>query len=89
MLLSLGVSDRVVGTAGWTDPILPSLEAANAGVKRLADTTPSHEAVLNAEPDLVTASFPDTLGAGGVTTPENLEKLGCLLYTSPSPRDRS
>lgn len=82
MLLSLGVADRVVGTAGWTDPILPSLDAANAGVKRLADTAPSYEAVLNAEPDLVTASFPDTLGVGGVTTPENLEKLGVPSYVS-------
>lgn len=82
MLLSLGVGDRMVGSAGWTDPIKPSLEADNAGVERLADQAPSKEAVLNAAPDLVTASFPDTLGPGGVTTPEDLERLGVPSYVS-------
>ncbi|GAB7071709.1 ABC transporter substrate-binding protein [Mycobacterium hodleri] len=82
MLLSLGVADRVVGTAGWTDPIRPALEADNAGVPRLADQAPSYEAVLNAQPDLVTASFPDTLGPGGVTTPHELNRLGVPSYVS-------
>ncbi|MCV7228185.1 ABC transporter substrate-binding protein [Mycolicibacterium komossense] len=82
MLLSLGAADRMVGSAGWTDPIKTSLEADNARVKRLANQAPSYEALLDAEPDLVTASFPDTLGAGGVTTPEDLQKLGVPAYVS-------
>lgn len=44
VLLSLGLSDRVVGTATWTDPILPSLEEANEGITRLADNAPSLDA---------------------------------------------
>jgi iron complex transport system substrate-binding protein len=80
VLLSLGVADRMVGAAGWTDPILPSLEAANAKVERLAEQAPSFESVLAAEPDLVTASLQGTLGPGGVTTPEDLDQLGVPSY---------
>ncbi|MGB3484882.1 MAG: ABC transporter substrate-binding protein [Mycobacterium sp.] len=82
VLLSLGVADRVVGAAGWTDPILPSLEADNAGVERLAEQAPSFEAVLDKDPDLVTASQQGTLGPGGVTTPEDLARLGVPSYMS-------
>lgn len=82
MLLSLGAADRMVGAAGWTDPILPALEADNATVERLADQAPSFEAVLAKEPDLVTASLQGTLGPGGVTTPEDLAKLGVPAYMS-------
>lgn len=82
ILLSLGVADRVVGAAGWTDPVLPGLEADIAGVERLADQAPSFEAVLAKEPDLVTASLQGTLGPGGVTTPEELQRLGVPSYMS-------
>lgn len=82
VLLSLGVADRMVGTAGWTDPVLPSLEADNRKVERLADQAPSLEAVLDTEPDLVTASLQGTLGPGGVTTSEALERLGVPSYLS-------
>ena len=82
MLLTLGAADRVVGAAGWTDPILPALEGENARVERLADQAPSFESVLAKEPDLVTASLQGTLGPGGVTTPADLEKLGVPSYMS-------
>ncbi|MDV3125373.1 ABC transporter substrate-binding protein [Mycobacterium sp. 21AC1] len=82
VLLSLGVGDRMVGAAGWTDPILPSLEADNATVERLAEQAPSFEAVLDKEPDLVTASLQGTLGPGGVATSEELEQLGVPSYLS-------
>jgi iron complex transport system substrate-binding protein len=82
VLLSLGVADRVVGTAGWTDPVLPSVEADNRKVQRLADQAPSLEVVLDAEPDLVTASLQGTLGPGGVTTPDALAQLGVPSYLS-------
>jgi iron complex transport system substrate-binding protein len=84
ILLSLGLADRMVGTAGWTDPVLESLDAANASVPRLADQAPSYERVLDADPDLVTASFANTFGEGGVTTPEALSKLGVGAYLSPA-----
>ncbi|WP_231123469.1 ABC transporter substrate-binding protein [Nocardioides sambongensis] len=84
VLLSLGLADRMVGTATWTDPVLSSLEEANADVPRLADNAPSFEAVLDAEPDLVTASFTSTLAEGGVATREQFEELGVGTYVAPS-----
>ncbi|MFV2196797.1 ABC transporter substrate-binding protein [Nocardiopsis sp. LOL_012] len=84
ILLSLGLEDRVVGTATWTDPIMAGLEEANSGIPRLADNNPSFEAVLEAEPDFVTASFESTLGTGGVATREQFEELGVGTYVSPS-----
>ncbi|MFJ2157205.1 ABC transporter substrate-binding protein [Streptomyces sp. NPDC087856] len=84
ILLSLGLADRVAGTATWTDPVLKGLEKANAAVPRLADNAPSFEKVLDAGPDFVTASFVSTLGKGGVATREQFEKLGVPTYVSPS-----
>ncbi|MFB7493179.1 ABC transporter substrate-binding protein [Streptomyces sp. NPDC056161] len=84
ILLSLGLGDRMAGTATWTDPVMKGLEHANASVPRLAEDNPSFEKVLDAEPDLVTASFVSTLGKGGVATREQFEKLGVPTYVSPS-----
>ncbi|MDT0329421.1 ABC transporter substrate-binding protein [Nocardiopsis lambiniae] len=84
ILLSLGLEDRIVGTATWTDPIMEGLEEANEGIPRLAENNPSFERVLEAEPDFVTASFVSTLGTGGVATREQFGELGVGTYVSPS-----
>ncbi|GAB2850770.1 ABC transporter substrate-binding protein [Streptomyces deserti] len=84
ILLSLGLADRLAGTATWTDPVLKGLQKANARVPRLADDNPSFERVLDADPDFVAASFVSTLGKGGVATREQFEKLGVPTYVSPS-----
>ncbi|MBZ3905569.1 ABC transporter substrate-binding protein [Streptomyces griseiscabiei] len=84
ILLSLGLADRMAGTATWTDPLPKALEKANAKVPRLADNAPSFEKVLDAEPDLVVSSFASTLGKGGVATRAEFEKLGVPTYLSPS-----
>ncbi|WP_306371410.1 ABC transporter substrate-binding protein [Nocardiopsis sp. CC223A] len=84
ILYSLGLEDRVVGTATWTDPIMAGLEEADEGVPRLAENNPSFERVLEAEPDFVTASFESTLGTGGVAAREQFEELGVGTYVSPS-----
>ncbi|MDC0768957.1 ABC transporter substrate-binding protein [Streptomyces sp. HD] len=84
IMLSLGLADRMVGTATWTDPVAKGLEKANAEVDRLADNAPSFEKVLDTEPDFVAASFASTLGKGGVATREQFEKLGVPTYLSPS-----
>ncbi|MFC9792892.1 ABC transporter substrate-binding protein [Streptomyces sp. NPDC057695] len=83
ILLSLGLADRMVGTATWTDPVLGGLEKANATVPRLADRYPSFEKVLDVEPDFVSASFLYTLGKGGVAPRERFAKLGVPTYLSP------
>lgn len=84
ILLSLGLADRMVGTATWTDPVRDNLAADNATVPRLADNKPSLEVVLDAEPDFVSASFGGTLGPGGVADRSRFEQLGVPNYLSPT-----
>ncbi len=84
IMLSLGLADRMVGTATWTDPVLEGLEDENGKVKRLADNAPSFERVLDTGPDFVAASFVSTLGKGGVATRQQFEKLGVPTYVAPS-----
>ncbi|MGW0927921.1 ABC transporter substrate-binding protein [Streptomyces sp. NPDC002644] len=84
ILLSLGLADRMAGTATWTDPVMKGLEKAGAGVPRLADNQPSFERVLDAEPDFVAASFTSTLGKGGVAPREKFTELGVPTYLSPA-----
>lgn len=87
ILLSLGLADRMVGTATWTDPVRADLAAANARVPRLADNAPSLESVLQTEPDFVSASFGGTLGPGGVADRDQFDKLGVPTYLAPSDCD--
>ncbi|MDR7299925.1 ABC transporter substrate-binding protein [Haloactinomyces albus] len=82
ILLSLGLADRMVGTATWTDPVLQGLEAANATVPRLADNEPSFERVLAEEPDFVSASFEATVQR--VASRADFGELGVPLYVSPA-----
>ena len=84
ILLSLGLEDRVVGTATWTDPVMEGLEEANEGVPRLAENQPSFESVLDTEPDFASASFESTIGQGGVATRDQFGDLGVPAYVSPS-----
>ncbi|WP_286175311.1 ABC transporter substrate-binding protein [Mycobacterium sp. DL99] len=84
ILLSLGLADRMVGTATWTDPVRPGLEAENARVPRLAVNKPSLETVLDTEPDFVSASFGGTLGPGGVADRDQFAQLGIPTYLAPS-----
>ncbi|MGW5387048.1 ABC transporter substrate-binding protein [Nocardia sp. NPDC003963] len=87
ILLSLGLADRMVGTATWTDPVRANLAADNARVPRLADNKPSFEVVLDKEPDFVSASFGGTLGPGGVAEREQFTELGVPTYLSPTDCD--
>ncbi|CRZ13558.1 ABC transporter substrate-binding protein [Mycolicibacterium neworleansense] len=84
ILLSLGLADRMVGTATWTDPVRTGLEAENARVPRLAVNKPSLETVLDTAPDFVSASFGGTLGPGGVADRDQFAKLGVPTYLAPS-----
>ncbi|MFE9385908.1 ABC transporter substrate-binding protein [Streptomyces sp. NPDC007025] len=84
ILLSLGLADRIAGTATWTDPVMKGLGKANAKVPRLADDQPSFERVLGTEPDFVASSFASTLGKGGVATREQFDELGLPTYLSPA-----
>jgi iron complex transport system substrate-binding protein len=88
ILLSLGLEDRLVGTASWTDPVLDSLAEANDGVPRLADDAPTYEVLLGADPDFVTASFGRHYNAeGGVVSRERLGETDIGSYLSPTDCD--
>lgn len=87
ILLSLGLQDRMVGTASWTDPVLPALADANAAVPRLADNAPTYEVLMGADPDFVTASFGRHFKEGGVVTRDRLASSGIPSYLAPSDCD--
>ncbi|GAA2554654.1 ABC transporter substrate-binding protein [Mycolicibacterium diernhoferi] len=84
ILLSLGLADRMVGTATWTDPVRENLAEADATVPKLAVNKPALETVLDADPDFVSASFSGTLGPGGVADRDQFEDLGVPSYLAPS-----
>ena len=84
ILLALGLGEKIVGTATWTDPVLEEFAEQNATIPRLADNEPSLEAVLDTEPDFVTASFRNTLGEGGVAERDQFHELGVGTYLSPA-----
>lgn len=84
-LLSLGLADRIVGTAVWFGPVMKRFEAANAGIRRLADNDPSFEAVVAQAPDLVAAQYEWHVGANGsVGKREQFADLGIPAYVSPA-----
>jgi iron complex transport system substrate-binding protein len=88
ILLSLGLADRVVGTASWTDPIRDNLAEANAEVPRLSDNAPSYESVMGTNPDFVSASFGRHFKQeGGVATRERFAETEVDSYLSPTDCD--
>jgi iron complex transport system substrate-binding protein len=87
ILLSLGLEDRMVGTASWTDPIRDNLAEANAAVPRLSDEAPTYEVVLDTDPDFVTASFGRHFAQGGVADRDRFAETGIDSYLSPTDCD--
>lgn len=85
VLFSLGLADKVAGTAVWVGPVLPQYAEANSRIKRLADNDPSFEAVVGQEPDLVAAEFEWHVGAqGSVGKREQFADLGIATYIAPA-----
>lgn len=85
ILLSLGLADKIVGTAVWFGPVLKQYEGEIAKIKRLADNDPSFESVVAQQPELVTAQFEWHVGpAGSVGKPEQFSELSIPTYISPS-----
>ncbi|MGI8311440.1 ABC transporter substrate-binding protein [Saccharopolyspora hattusasensis] len=84
IMLSLGLQDRMVGTATWTDPVAPRLAAANEQVPRLAENAPSFESVLATEPDIVLGAYQAVFTDSMVASRERFEELGVPTYLSPS-----
>lgn len=85
ILLSLGLADKIIGTAVWVGPVLKEYEAQNAKIKRLAENDPSFEAVVGEAPDLVAVQFEWHVGPNGsVGKREQFTDLKIPTYISPS-----
>ncbi|TCM70049.1 ABC transporter substrate-binding protein [Rhizobium sp. BK068] len=85
VLFSLGLADRIAGTAVWVGPVLPQYAEVNARIKRLADNDPSFECVVGQEPDLVAAEFEWHVGQqGSVGKREQFAELGINTYIAPA-----
>ena len=87
ILLSLGLAERMVGTASWTDPVLEDLAQANAEVPRLSEEAPTYEVALDTDPDFVTASFGRHFAEGGVAERDRFSGTGIGTYLSPTDCD--
>ncbi|WP_239646079.1 ABC transporter substrate-binding protein [Nocardiopsis valliformis] len=87
ILLSLGLEERMVGTASWTDPVRENLAQANGEVPRLADEAPTYEVTLDTDPDFVTASFGRHFAQGGVAERSRFAEAEIQTYLSPTDCD--
>jgi iron complex transport system substrate-binding protein len=84
LLLTLGRADRMVGAAGWNDPVVPALRTANAKVPQLGKEFPSFERTLRTEPDFVYTTFAWGFSDEGTAPRERFAKLGVDTYLSRS-----
>ena len=81
----LGLSEKVKGTAVWFTQVLPEYKEANAQIERLADNTPSFEAVVNKRPGLVASQYEWYVGPkGSVGTREQFHDIGIPTYIWPA-----
>jgi len=85
ILFSLGLADKIAGTAVWVGPVPPQYAEANSKIPRLADNDPSFESVVGKEPDLVAAEFEWHVGAqGSVGNRQQFSELGINTYVAPT-----
>jgi iron complex transport system substrate-binding protein len=85
LVLALGLGDRLVGTAFSDGPLPADLaNAPGADARVLSDRVPSHEVVLETEPDLVMAGWESVFSPDGVGDREDLAALGIGTYVAPS-----
>lgn len=85
ILLSLGLADKIAGTAVWVGPVLPQYAEAESKIKRLADNDPSFESVVGQAPELVAAEFEWHVGPqGSVGKREQFFSLGINTYIAPA-----
>lgn len=86
IMLSLGLANRIVGTGIWLAPLPEALAEQGQALLRLADNSPSFEAVLNTRPDFVAAQWindiaPDQARVG---TFAQFDDFGITTYVSPA-----
>lgn len=82
ILLSLGLQDRMVGSAYQVGPPLPDLADAYDAVPELAAQEVSAEKLREAQPDFTYSTFGSFYSDAGVGTREELLDLGVPSYVS-------
>ena len=86
ILLSLGLADRIAGTATWVSDLPEELAEAGADLPRIAENTPGFEAVVGTEPDMVAVQWINDIGPeqGRVGTFAQVEDFSIPVYVSPA-----
>lgn len=80
VLIQLGLSDRVAGTAYETDPDPTDISDAYGGIPLLTDGVLKHEGLLETQPDFVYSSFASFLTAENAGERAELQSLGVPSY---------
>lgn len=84
ILYSLGLAEKVKGTAAWASEIQDRFKEIDAKVERIADQAPSFEAVVAKRPGLVAAQWEWNVGPkGDVATREQFHDIGIPTYVLP------
>ncbi|WP_181448516.1 ABC transporter substrate-binding protein [Nonomuraea aridisoli] len=82
IMLTLGLADRMAGTAYQTDPVLPELKEPYTRVPVLARQYPGREALLAEKPDFVYSMRASAFAPEAAGSREDLAKLGVPAYLS-------
>jgi len=84
MLLTLGLADRMVGTAFADGPVPDDQAAAYDAIEVLSVNVPGQEALLEVQPDFVYAGWESNFSDDGVGERSTLQGLGIGTYVSPA-----
>ncbi|EJF89161.1 ABC transporter substrate-binding protein [Bartonella tamiae] len=85
ILYSLGLGDKVKGTALWYSPVLSQFEELNKKVKVLSPDIPSFESIMAEKPDIVASHQEWVIGpTGSSATYAQFEDFNIPVYTAPS-----
>ena len=86
ILLSLGLADKIVGSAIWLAPLPEELAEQGQALPRLADNSPSFEAGLDTRPDFVASQWINDIAPeqARVGTFSQFGDFGIATYVSPA-----
>ncbi|NDL57499.1 putative F420-0 ABC transporter substrate-binding protein [Phytoactinopolyspora sp. XMNu-373] len=84
LMLALGLSDRLIGTAFGDGPVPEQYADDAAAVPVLSEQVPGHEALLAAEPDFVYGGWESNFTVDTAGEREALADFGVTTYVSPS-----
>lgn len=83
--VAMGLTDRIVGTAGVIDSLLPEYRDQAASLKTISTggfPPPSKEAVLGVQPDFIVSGYEDDFGPKTLGDRATLVKGGLPAYVS-------